>query len=649
MTRRRSGLLCPFGLVAAITLLGSSVAFAQPIRCGNGVVDAGETCDDGNRAGGDGCGATCLLEPGFRCASAGGACAAVCGDSIRAGAGRFQEACDDGNTRDGDGCNAMCAVEFGYACRDTTSNLAPNGDFVMGRAGFTSDYTFDDARNLTTGFGGGTPEGNFTVTRDPTGWNGAFAPFGGVRWADANGDGFAALFNGIGVRTAYQATIAVEAGRDYVVQFNVADWGGENIARGQVTSRLLITVDTVPVTPELHLRPSDGDQLFWDFVGGIHRAARTAGVVLRVVDSEPGDRGNDFALDGISFRAVSPMLCSALDTDGDGVPDFVEGPTRDTDGDGVPDFRDPDDDGDGVPTVSELGPGGYRMPRDSDGDGTPDYLDPDDDNDSVPTRDELGPGGSTMPRDTDMDGHPDYLDPDDDNDGIPTRVEHALDTSPNSDLDGDGLPSYRDLDSDGDGVPDSVEAGADPTHPANTDGVADGPDFLDRDSDNDCVPDSDPREAGANRTNPLLPSRDPNANCGPPTPVCDTTVGRCVAATTDAGTTDTGTTDTGTTDTGTTDTGTTDTGTTDVGASDLGSADAGVNDVGIDAGSDVGSAVDGGETTPAQRFTYAGDGFGCGVGRGAGESHTATLLALGAVAVAVSSRRRRQDGGAREP
>ena len=82
---------------------------------------------------------------------------ALCGDSIRAGAGSFREECDDGNARDGDGCSAACRVEFGFGCRDTTSNLAPNGDFIMGRVGFTSDYTFDDSRNLMDGFGGGGP------------------------------------------------------------------------------------------------------------------------------------------------------------------------------------------------------------------------------------------------------------------------------------------------------------------------------------------------------------------------------------------------------------------------------------------------------------------------------------------------------------
>ncbi|MDB4929512.1 MAG: thrombospondin type 3 repeat family protein [Myxococcaceae bacterium] len=510
-------------------MLASAGASAQPITCGNGTVNPGETCDDGNRTGGDGCGTTCILEPGFRCATAGAACAAVCGDSIRAGAGVFREACDDGNAASGDGCSATCGVEFGYGCSEMTSNLAPNGDFVMGRVGFTSSYTFDDTRNVATGNGGGTPEGNFTVTANPGGWNNVFAPQGAVRWADANGDGFAALFNGVGVRVAYEANINVVAGRDYVVQFNVADWGGEDIATGKLTSRLVITVDNIPVTPELRLRASDGEQVFWDFVGGIHRAALSHAAVFRVVDNEPTDRGNDFAIDGIRFQAVSAMVCATVDTDADTIPDITEGPTRDTDMDGTPDFREPDDDGDGIPTVNELGTGGGVSPRDTDADGAPDYRDSDDDNDTVLTRDELGAGGFAAPRNTDSVDNPDWLDPDDDNDTIPTRVEQAIDTSVGRDFDADGTPSYRDLDSDGDGDLDRDEVGATPSVPVNSDmatGTTDGPDFLDRDSDNDCVADSDTREDGSARVDPARPALDPNTNCGAGM-VCIRTTGVC--------------------------------------------------------------------------------------------------------------------------
>lgn len=63
--------------------------------CGDGEVQLGEECDDGNIKKADGCSPKCELEP-------------VCGDAVIEGT----EECDDGNTRDGDGCNAMCVLEL---------------------------------------------------------------------------------------------------------------------------------------------------------------------------------------------------------------------------------------------------------------------------------------------------------------------------------------------------------------------------------------------------------------------------------------------------------------------------------------------------------------------------------------------------------
>ena len=57
-------------------------------QCGDGYLDAGELCDDGNTTSGDGCSSTCQPED-----------LRVCGDGSLAG----NEECDDGNTTDGDG------------------------------------------------------------------------------------------------------------------------------------------------------------------------------------------------------------------------------------------------------------------------------------------------------------------------------------------------------------------------------------------------------------------------------------------------------------------------------------------------------------------------------------------------------------------
>ncbi len=63
------------------------------VVCGNGTIEPGEQCDDGNTTAGDGCDETCQVVP-------------VCGNNFV----EFPEECDDGNTVDGDGCEADCRV-----------------------------------------------------------------------------------------------------------------------------------------------------------------------------------------------------------------------------------------------------------------------------------------------------------------------------------------------------------------------------------------------------------------------------------------------------------------------------------------------------------------------------------------------------------
>ncbi len=72
-------------------------------RCGNGIHDAGEACDDGNATDGDACESDCTLP--------------VCGNGIR-DAG---EQCDDRNLADGDGCSATCLVTRSTYVKATNS------------------------------------------------------------------------------------------------------------------------------------------------------------------------------------------------------------------------------------------------------------------------------------------------------------------------------------------------------------------------------------------------------------------------------------------------------------------------------------------------------------------------------------------------
>ncbi|MBN2530626.1 MAG: DUF4215 domain-containing protein [Deltaproteobacteria bacterium] len=88
--------------------------------CGNGILDEGEECDDGNLQSDDGCDALCRLidwsdpcgPPDYWCRRN-----ALCGD----GNTLLPEMCDDGNLENSDGCSSTCQVEIGFDCEGDPS------------------------------------------------------------------------------------------------------------------------------------------------------------------------------------------------------------------------------------------------------------------------------------------------------------------------------------------------------------------------------------------------------------------------------------------------------------------------------------------------------------------------------------------------
>ncbi len=113
--------------------------------CGDGAIDTGEICDDGNTADGDGCDASCVIEPGFGCDGEPSVCASTCGD----GALASDEECDDGNTANQDGCSSTCAEESGWTCDGDPSVCTTTcGDGLIG----AGDEACDDG-NTANGDG----------------------------------------------------------------------------------------------------------------------------------------------------------------------------------------------------------------------------------------------------------------------------------------------------------------------------------------------------------------------------------------------------------------------------------------------------------------------------------------------------------------
>lgn len=84
------------------------ISINRPQLCGNGVLDEGEECEDGNQIAGDGCSKRCLFE-------------SICGNARV----EYGEECDDGNLVNGDGqCSDECTycgngvLDAGEECDD---------------------------------------------------------------------------------------------------------------------------------------------------------------------------------------------------------------------------------------------------------------------------------------------------------------------------------------------------------------------------------------------------------------------------------------------------------------------------------------------------------------------------------------------------
>jgi len=147
------------GLPGPGALLQPTRTFRSGANCGNGVVDAGEQCDDGNRVDGDCCSSFCRIEPaGTTCRPAAGACdvAEVCNgttdncpaDGFKAATTECREAageCDVAEHCSGAGvdCPADEKITAGTACTDDgrtcTTDLcdgtSPVCQHVAGNAG----------------------------------------------------------------------------------------------------------------------------------------------------------------------------------------------------------------------------------------------------------------------------------------------------------------------------------------------------------------------------------------------------------------------------------------------------------------------------------------------------------------------------------
>jgi len=422
--------------------------------CGNGTVEAGESCDDGGTATGDGCDASCFVEDGSGC-TAGADCAsgvcdlneapAVCEPADVCGNGTVEagEACDDGNTDNSDGCNSICLLEEGSGC--TLGSECATGQCDAGGLGCIVCFDDQVGTAIDAGCGGLAPycdaSGVFPFCVAGCADSGAGATDTGCSGSDNACD---------------------ESGNNPVCVdcTETADCGfGDacNVATNSCVAGCFDDTDCgdagAPVCDTSQASPGACVTCVNDQAGANADEGCT-NPALPVCNGATGEAGTAcvFCLDDMSGGAMDTgctaagmALCDTSvaggacveclsDDDCPGLQvctddDACDFP--DSDGDGLRDDVDVDDDGDGISDTEE-GNGTDRS-VDQDGDGVPDYADPD----------EV----------TCADAEPDGI-----CDSLPTEV----------DADGDGLPNHLDLDSDADGLPDTTEA-----HDADGDGIAD--------------------------------------------------------------------------------------------------------------------------------------------------------------------------------
>jgi len=415
------------------------------LLCGNGQVNPGEVCDDGNGTNGDGCNNDCRRSNGEDCTMdnqcSSGVCdptSGVCEPANTCGNGRREgsEVCDDGNTTPNDGCEPTCLLSIGEPCNndnqcdsdecDTqgSGECVPNG--TCGNNVLNAGEICDDG-NTTNGDG---CDNNCRLS------NGE----------DCTNDNQCS--SGVCDPTSDVCEPANVCGNGQIEGSEVCDDG--NTANGDACASDCKLPNGQPCDDD-----SDCSSGVCDPTSGVCEEANRCGNG-RLEANEGCDDGNVANNDGCSTFCLieDGEPCDEDDDCASGTCDPQTGTCggQDTDGDGVYDFTDIDDDNDGILDVIEN--------LDTDGDTIIDQLDLDSDNDGIPDATEAGHAYG------DKDGNfiADCPNAFYGNNGLCDALETSADSGVPMlaallDNDADGIPDPRDLDSDNDSIPDLLESG----------------------------------------------------------------------------------------------------------------------------------------------------------------------------------------------
>ncbi|WP_133354339.1 T9SS type B sorting domain-containing protein [Seonamhaeicola sediminis] len=355
---------------------------------------------------------------------------------------------------DGDGISDICDIDDdndgildSIECASQTGNLIENGDFEMGNMGFSTSYLLGMCN-----FGGFTPDaGEYLIVNNPFNCHQNFKNIGD----HTSGTGNMMVINGSEAGNFpffYSQTITQGIVQNRLYEFSVWVLNPVRVEFNAIDPIIELYINGILVGGPITVPETVG----WTQIAGEWFSGTNASAVLEIRTRSSGANGNDVLLDDVEFFSCT------TDTDGDGVLDSVD---LDSDNDGIPDFIE----NGGTLTLlsnSDVNQNGLDdayeanlAPIDTDGDSIPDYLDLDSDNDGVFDIEETGPLGILL-FDANNDGRDDgpYG-----TNGWTNNAETFPDSSVLNhmlnDFDADTVFNYIDADSDGDGCNDVIEAG----------------------------------------------------------------------------------------------------------------------------------------------------------------------------------------------
>ncbi len=426
----------PLSLMFACLIAAPGLAHAV---CGDGVIDAGEGCDDVNTATGDGCDASCQVEPGWQCVDAGFEL-------------DFHEVIVDDYFHDGPdwsiSADALTVTQSLNADPAVYVSTLPVSGVSMTFELTVTSESDDDFIGWAIGYEPGEsadPNADWLLFDWKQGeqtWDDHWTP-AGLAYSRVQGPVPSSYDLWSRINNVVEVSRAATLGSTGWIDFHTYSIQVDYSING-----FDIYVDGTLEFSERGEFPL-GYFSFYNFSQPAIEytlTSPTTGSVCAELDSdldgvtdpteyELGTDPNNPDSDGDGYDDLDEIddVEAPVDSDGDGLIDALEPNEQDSDGDGQVDPLDPDDDGDGIPTADEDTDGdGDWFNDDQDGDGTPDYLDPDqppegDDDDASDDDDATDDDDGTDDDDASDDDDSGAL-LDDDDDGYDTSVRWDVDT-----------------------------------------------------------------------------------------------------------------------------------------------------------------------------------------------------------------------------